>query len=114
MVRRLLIGNVATAMVLIGATPALADPPITETINEKVVNTFVDFLPNSCERGGPLYTFTTTNNRVEHSTTFDDGRVHGGVLETGTFVAVRLRTRACPPTPASSPTAIPSSSRTGW
>jgi hypothetical protein len=96
MVRRLLIGNVATAMVLIGATPALADPPITETINEKVVNTFVDFLPNSCERGGPLYTFTTTNNRVEHSTTFDDGRIQGTVLETGTFVAVPLEDPSLP------------------
>jgi hypothetical protein len=40
------------------------------------------------ERGGPLYTFTTTTNRVERSTTFDDGRIHGIIVETGTFVAV--------------------------
>jgi hypothetical protein len=95
MARHLLVGVLATALLLIGG-PAFADPPITETINEKVVNTFVDFLPNTCELGGPLYTFTTTNNRVEHSTTFDDGRVHGGVLETGTFVAVPLEDPSLP------------------
>jgi len=94
MVRRLLVGTLATALLMIGA-PAFADPPTTETINQKVVNTFVDFLPNTCELGG-LYTFTTTNNRVEHSTTFDDGRIQGTILETGTFVAVPLEDPSLP------------------
>jgi hypothetical protein len=94
MARHLLVGLLATALLLIGG-PAFADPPITETINEKVVNTFVDFLP-SCELGGPLYTFTTTNNRVEHSTTFDDGRIHGTLVETGTLLAVPLEDPSLP------------------
>lgn len=90
MARHLLVGLLATTFLLIGG-PAFADPPITETINQKnVVNTFVDFLPDSCELGGPLYTFTTTTNRVERSTTFDDGRFHGIIVETGTFIAVPL------------------------
>lgn len=95
MVRRLLVGALATVWLLIGA-PAFADPPVTETINQKnVVNTFVDFLPDSCELG-PLYTFTTTTNRVERSTTFDDGRIHGIIVETGTFIAVPLEDPSLP------------------
>ena len=96
MVRCLLVGALATVLLLIGG-PAFADPPITETINQKnIVNTFVDFLPSSCELGGPLYTFTTTTNRVEHSTTFDDGRIHGTILETGSFVAAPLEDPSLP------------------
>jgi hypothetical protein len=55
----------------------------------------VDVLP-SCQPGGPLYTFTVTINHVEHSTTFADGRIHGGVTETGTFVAVPLADPSLP------------------
>lgn len=96
MARHLLVGLLATALLLIGG-PAFADPPITENLNQKnVVNTFVDFLPDSCELGGPLYTFTTTTNRVERSTTFDDGRIHGIIVETGTFIAVPLEDPSLP------------------
>ena len=95
-VRCLLVGALTTVLLLIGA-PAFADPPITENLNQKnVVNTFVDFLPDSCERGGPLYRFTTTTNRVERSTTFDDGRIHGIIVETGTFDAVPLEDPSLP------------------
>jgi hypothetical protein len=95
MARHLLVGLFTTALLLIGA-PAFADAPITETINQKnIVNTFVDFLP-ACELGGPLYTFTTTTNRVEHSTTFDDGRIQGTVVETGTFVGVPVEDPSLP------------------
>jgi hypothetical protein len=55
----------------------------------------VDVLP-SCQPGGPLYTFTVTINHVEHSTTFADGRIHGGVTQTGTFVAVPLADPSLP------------------
>jgi hypothetical protein len=44
----------------------------------------------SCQGGGPLYTITTTSNAVEHTTTFDDGRIHATFTQTGTFVAVPL------------------------
>jgi hypothetical protein len=40
--------------------------------------------------GGPLYTITTTSNAVEHTTTFDDGRIHATFTQTGTFVAAPL------------------------
>jgi hypothetical protein len=89
MSRRLLAGLFAIALLLIPA-PAFAQPPVTETTQQKnAVDTFVDFLP-SCEPGAPLYTFTTTQNIVVQSTTFDDGRVSGTVIQTGTFTAVPL------------------------
>jgi hypothetical protein len=90
MVRRLLVGLLATGLLLIGA-PALAQPPVTETIVEKnVVFTFVMPLPTSCPPDGLLYTVTLTTNRVTHSTTFADGRIHARIAWTGTFVAVPL------------------------
>jgi hypothetical protein len=55
----------------------------------------VDVVP-SCEGGGPLYTITTTSNLVEHTTTFDDGRVHETFTQTGTFVAVPLEDPSLP------------------
>jgi hypothetical protein len=39
---------------------------------------------------GPLYIVTTTSNPIEHTTTFDDGRIHATFTQTGTFVAVPL------------------------
>ena len=89
MVRRLLVGVMVAGLLLVGA-PAFAQPPVTETTVEKnLVETFVDVVP-SCEGGGPLYTITTTSNLVEHTTTFDDGRVHETFTQTGKFVAVPL------------------------
>jgi hypothetical protein len=85
-----------TAGLLLTAAPALAQPPVTETTIEKdLVETFVDVAP-SCEEGGPLYTITTTSNLVEHTTTFDDGRIHATFTQTGTFVAVPLEDPSLP------------------
>jgi hypothetical protein len=89
MVRRLLVGLMAAGLLLVGA-PAFAQPPVTETTHQKnFVETFVDVVP-TCEGGGPLYTITTTSNSIEHTTVFDDGRVHATFTQTGTFVAVPL------------------------
>jgi hypothetical protein len=89
MFRRLLIGLFAIGLLLIAA-PAFAQPPATETTHQKnVVDTFADALP-SCEPGAPFYTFTTTTHRVVHTTTFDDGRIYGTLVQTGTFAAVPL------------------------
>jgi hypothetical protein len=91
MLRRLLIMvGLMTAGLLFTGAPAFAAPPVTETNHAKgLVETFVDVVP-SCEGGGPLYTITTTSNAVEHTTTFDDGRIHATFTQTGTFVAVPL------------------------
>jgi hypothetical protein len=95
MVRRLLVGLVAAGLLLVGA-PAFAQPPVTETtVQKNLVETFVDVVP-TCEGGGPLYTITTTSNLVEHTTTFDDGRVHETFTQTGTFVAVPLEDPSLP------------------
>jgi hypothetical protein len=89
MIGRSVVGLVAAGALLFAA-PAFAQPPTTETTTQKgLVETFVDVVP-SCEEGGPLYTITTTSNLVEHTTTFDDGRVHATFTQTGTFVAVPL------------------------
>ena len=97
MVRRLLVGLVAAGLLLVGA-PAFAQPPVTETtVQKNLVETFVDVVPNSnCEEEGPLYTITTTSNLVEHTTTFDDGRIHETFTQTGTFVAVPLEDPSLP------------------
>jgi hypothetical protein len=95
MVRRLLVGLVAAGLLLVGA-PALAQPPVTETtVQKNLVETFVDVVP-TCEGGGPLYTITTTSNFIEHTTTFDDGRIHATFTQTGTFVAVPLEDPSLP------------------
>ena len=95
MVRRLLVGLVAAGLLLVGA-PAFAQPPVTETtVQKNLVETFVDVVP-SCEEGGPLYTITTTSNSIEHTTTFDDGRIHATFTQTGTFVAVPLEDPSLP------------------
>jgi hypothetical protein len=95
MVRRLLVGLMAASLLLVGA-PALAQPPVTETtVLKNLVETFVDVVP-TCEGGGPLYTITTTSNFIEHTTTFDDGRIHATFTQTGTFVAVPLEDPSLP------------------
>jgi hypothetical protein len=95
MVRRLLVGLVAAGLLLVGA-PAFAQPPVTETtVQKNLVETFVDVVP-TCEGGGPLYTITTTSNFIEHTTTFDDGRIHATFTQTGTFVAVPLEDPSLP------------------
>lgn len=74
---------------VLGASVASAAPPVTETINTKATDTFVDVLV-SCGEDAPLYEITITYNQVEHSTTFDDGRVHSTFTQTGKFVAKAL------------------------
>ena len=92
---RSLIG-LMTAGLLLFASPAFAQPPVTETTTQKsLVETFVDVVP-TCEGGGPAYTVTTTSNLVEHTTTFDDGGVHETFTQTGTFVAVPLEDPSLP------------------
>ncbi len=89
MLYRLVVGLIAAVGLLVVAVPALAGPPVTTTTTQKnVVETFVDVLP-TCE-GGPLYEITTTGNSVEHTTVFDDGRVHATFTQTGTVVLVPL------------------------
>jgi hypothetical protein len=89
MARRLLVGLLATGLLLVGA-PAFAQPPVNETnVQKNLVETFVEALP-TCQDGGPLYTITTTTNHVEHTTTFDDGRIHSTSTATGKLVAVPL------------------------
>ena len=112
MVRRLLVGLVATGLLLVGA-PAFAQPPVTETtVQKNLVETFVDVVP-TCEGGGPLYTITTTSNLVEHTTTFDDGRVHASFTQTGTLVAVPLEDPSLPATRADLPSIAASPERQG-
>jgi hypothetical protein len=95
MFHRSVVGLLAAGL-LLTAAPALAQPPVTETTVEKnLVETFVDVVP-TCEGGGPLYTITTTSNLVEHTTTFDDGRIHATFTQTGTFVAVPLEDPSLP------------------
>jgi hypothetical protein len=88
--------GVMTAGLLLFAAPAFAQPPVSETTTQKgLVETFVDVVP-TCEGGGPAYTITTTSNLVEHTTTFDDGRVHATFTQTGTFVAEPLEDPSLP------------------
>src|SRR4030095_14799138 len=72
------------APLAVGVSPAGASPPqtITETTHH-VEETFVDVFP-SCDDGAP-YIITTVSNSVEHTTIFDDGRVHVTFTQTGTF-----------------------------
>jgi hypothetical protein len=97
MVRRLLVGLLATGLLLIGAPASAAQPPVTETVTAKdVVFTFMVPLPIDDCLDGPLYTITLTTNRVEHITRFDDGRFHARIAWTGTFVAVPLADPSLP------------------
>ena len=99
MLRRLLlmVGLLIAGLLFTGA-PAFGAPPVTETTTQKnLVETFVDVIPDPiCSEEGPLYTITTTTNLIEHTTTFDDGRVHETFTQTGTFVAVPLEDPTLP------------------
>ena len=93
---RLSVVGVLAAGLMVTAGSAFAAPPITETNHAKgLVETFVDVVP-SCDEGGPLYTITTTSNLVEHTTTFDDGRLHATFTQTGSFRAVPLQDPSLP------------------
>jgi hypothetical protein len=96
MLRRMFTGVLAGGpLLLFGGTAVAAPPETTTTTQKNLVDTFVDVVP-SCEGGGPLYTITTTSNSVEHTTVFDDGRVHATFTDTGTFVAVPLNDPSLP------------------
>jgi hypothetical protein len=92
MFRRLIALAMGIALMLIGpSVSAAAAKPTTETRHEhKVVETFVDLLPE-CGGEGPLYSITTTANLVEHVTEFPDGRLHVHFAQTGRFVAEPLQ-----------------------
>ena len=72
------------------AASAAAAPPVNETTTVKDTDTFVDVL-TSCGEDAPLYEITIDYNQVEHTTTFDDGRMHATFTQTGTFVAEALK-----------------------
>jgi hypothetical protein len=81
-----LIALIATGILAVAATAA---PPLTETTNVKdLTETFVDVIPTCAN--GDLYEITLESNFVEHTTTFDDGRIHATFTQTGTFVAEAL------------------------
>ena len=88
MLRRLFAGLLFAGMLsLVAVSPAVAQPPVTETNTAKDVgDTFVDVGP-PCG-GDDLYTVTTTTNVIEHATLFPDGRAHFTFTQSGTFVAV--------------------------
>jgi hypothetical protein len=95
MLRRLFASALTAGLLLLIGTPAYAAPPVTETTTAKnVVDTFVDVGPG-CEDGA-LFTVTTTTNLIEHTTAFDDGRIHATFTQTGTFVAVPLEDPSLP------------------
>jgi hypothetical protein len=86
MIRRLITGILTVGLLLI-ATPAFAEPPVTETTTEhNATDTFIDVVP-TCQEGGPAYEITLRYNEVDHSTVFADGREHDTFTQTGTFVA---------------------------
>jgi hypothetical protein len=87
-VRRVLVVLGALAVAGVLTASASASPPVTETVTVKDTDTFVDVIP-SCE-DGPLYEITLDFNTVEHTTTFEDGRVHATFTTTGTFEAEAL------------------------
>ncbi len=89
MLRRLALALLAPLFVLVAAPAHAAPPTTTTTTQQGVVETFVDVVP-TCEGGGPLYVITTTTNRIEHETAFDDGRIHATFTDTGSFSAVPL------------------------
>lgn len=95
MLRRIATALLAPFFILVAA-PAYAAPPTTTTVTTRgVVETFVDVVP-TCEGGGPLYMVTTTTNRIEHETVFDDGRVHATFTDAGSFSAVPLEDSSMP------------------
>jgi hypothetical protein len=95
MLRRLAIALLAPFFVLVAAPAYAAPPTTTTTTTQGVVETFVDVVP-TCEDGGPQYLVTTTTNRIEHETVFDDGRLHATFTDTGTFSATPLTDPSLP------------------
>ena len=69
MIRRLVVGLVATGLFAVAA-PAFAQPPTAVTTHEKgLVETFIDVIPSCDEDGAPLHD-PTTGNLVMHETIF--------------------------------------------
>jgi hypothetical protein len=88
--RRLPIILLGALWLLVGlAAPASAAPVTTITHEKDVVDTFVGVI-NGCDEAGPIYTVTTTSNRVTKETLKDDGTFHGTDRFTGKVVAVPL------------------------
>ena len=91
MLRRLFTVLFAVLGLMSIAGPALAAPPQTDTtVQKNVVESFEDVVPTCGEAGEPTHLITTTSNSVEHTTVFDDGRIHATFTQTGTFVAEPL------------------------
>jgi hypothetical protein len=87
-IRRVLVVLAALAVAGVLTASASASPPVTETVTVKDTDTFVDVFP-SCD-DGPLYEISLDFNSVEHTTAFEDGRIHGTFTTTGTFKAEAL------------------------
>jgi hypothetical protein len=88
-VRRTLVAFLVLAMAVLAVASASAAPPVTETTTVKDTDTFVDVL-TSCDEEAPLYEITIDYKLIEHTTSFDDGRVHATFTQTGKFVAKAL------------------------
>ena len=112
MLRRVFTGVLAGGLFLLLGGTAVAAPQTETTRQKNVVETFVDVVP-SCVGGGPLYTITMTSNSIEHSTVFDDGRVHAMLPRRGPSSPRRWTTPACRASPASSPPGAASTTRAG-
>lgn len=86
---RRLLPFVVVAIVVGLAIPAVAAPPVTETIiRHDVTETIVEFF--TCELEDGLYEITLNYFSIEKSTVFEDGRAHFTFTQTGTFEAVPL------------------------
>ena len=98
MLRRLFAGVLAAGLLLLIGAPAYAQPPVTTTTHQKnLVETFVDVVPTPPARRRDRSTPSPPPaTLVEHSTVFDDGRVHATFTQTGTFVAVPLEDPSLP------------------
>ncbi len=89
MPRRLFVLLVAGLALFVGLAGPASARPTTETTTEKIVENFVDTVP-TCGLPGEPYNVTITANFIEHTTTFDDGRVHATFTEAGKVVATPL------------------------
>ena len=86
-VRRLVVVLATLAAAGVVAASASA-APVTETTHVRDTDTFVDVFP-SCDNES-LYEFTIDFKTIEHTTTFEDGRIHATFTQTGTFKATAL------------------------
>jgi hypothetical protein len=87
-VRRLVVVLATLAAAGVVTASASAAPPVTDTFTVKDTDTFVDVIPD-CDNES-LYELTLDYKLVEHTTTFEDGRIHATFTQTGTFNAVAL------------------------